>query len=81
MELDQDMSTSKANSKGKGVSTFHRENLSASEINHGSKSSLEEAGGGAEVQLLRMEFLHDVSRAVLLIVRHRGPNVTVSAII
>lgn len=82
---DTDINTSKANSQsGSSSDWLRRENLSASEYNHDVTGAAESKGladatgePAAEEQILRMEYLHNVCRVLLLILRHRSINVTV----
>lgn len=86
----RDLGSSKAHVADGGLvsSSVQRENLSASDFNNTrpnraeSKSPTNDfsanSAGDAE-QVFRMEYLHRVSRALLLIVRHRSQNILVSS--
>ena len=89
VDLNGDISTmSKAGSNGEAVNgrlyDSQRENLTASEWNGGEGSRAESKSpiemtmeSSSPEQVLRMEYLHQVCRSLLLIVRHRSQNITV----
>ena len=77
-------SMSKAHANDRSPFESQMENLSASEYNNvrenrpnRAESKSPDPFDGGEEQVLRMEFLHNVCRALLLIVRHRSRDAKV----